>query len=380
MSTSTAIYAFSGDPITYGHIDIIKRAAAVFDKIIVGIGVNPSKKYMFSLAERELMAKKSLQNLKNVKVLSFTGLLVDFAYEHNAGVIVKGARSATDVEYEQTLHQMGESQKLGIDTFILFTRPELAHVSSSSVKAIQKEQGLIHECVPLFVKQYLEEKMSGQYIVGLTGEIGVGKTYVGEKFVELGRARGLEVHNIDLDKIGHQIQEKLTQAKYQQIRKTIIKKFGKKVAHQNGTINRKILGEIVFEDQEKLEELNQIMYTPILVRLRRELQGKKGLIFFNAALIIEASMTYLCNHNMILVKADKATQQHRLLARNLTKQQIKRRLDSQYDFMTKKKTLEKVIKKDQQGQIWIVNNNGQNTDKNIQKCFEAVITSLKFGK
>jgi pantetheine-phosphate adenylyltransferase/dephospho-CoA kinase len=375
----TAIYAFSGDPITYGHIDIIKRAAAVFEKVIVGIGVNPDKKYMFSLEERELMAKQSLQTLKNVEVLPFTGLLVDFAYEHSVTVIVKGVRSASDVEYEQTLHQMGESQKLGIDTFMLFAKPELAHISSSAVKALQKEQGLIHELVPMFVKQYLEEKMSGQYIIGLTGEIGSGKTYVGKKFVDLGKEQGIEVHNIELDEIGHQIQEKLTQPKYQQIRETIIKKFGKKVANKKGLIDRKVLGEIVFEDQQKLAELNEIMYTPILVRLRKELKDKKGLIIFNAALTIEAGMTYLANNNFVVVNADKRTQEERLKARKLSKQQMKRRLKSQYDFLAKKKALKDVIRKDKHGHIWTVINFGPNAEESIQKIFDKIVGEFKLG-
>ena len=118
----SAIYAFSGDPITFGHIDIIKRAATVFDRVVVAIGCNPAKKYLFSQEERTEMARRSLLNLKNVEVKTFQGMLVDFAYENNIDVIVKGIRSTTDFEYEMSLHNLGESQKLGIDTFILFTQ------------------------------------------------------------------------------------------------------------------------------------------------------------------------------------------------------------------------------------------------------------------
>jgi len=115
-----ALYALSGDPITHGHLDIIQRAAKAFDQLIVAIGINQLKNYLFSLEEREEMARRSLANLKNVKVSSFTGLLVDFAYENNVDVIVKGVRSNQDFEYEHNLHLMSESQRLGIDTFLLF--------------------------------------------------------------------------------------------------------------------------------------------------------------------------------------------------------------------------------------------------------------------
>lgn len=364
---NTAIYAFSGDPITLGHVNIVERATRIFDEVIVAIGANPDKTYMFSLEERAEMAAHSLQFLKNVKVTSFRGMLTDFAYEQGVNVIVKGIRDDSDFEYERYLDQLGDSQKLGIDTVLLFADPTLAHVSSGAVKAIQKEQGLIHEYVPLFVKQKLEKTLSGQFIVGVTGEIGVGKSYVCEKMVELGKEVGLEVHNIELDFLAHDIYEKLTEPRYEEVRKTIIKEFGDKVKNKNGVVNRKILGEIVFSDPKKLKRLNEIMYTPILVRLRRELYGKKGLILLNAALIAESDMAYLSNNNVILVKVDEKTQKKRLQDRKLSPEQIKTRLQSQYDFVGKKKLLEKIVKRDGQGNIWVMESKGAGVENEIKK-------------
>lgn len=374
----SAIYAFSGDPITFGHLDIIKRAAAVFDRLMVAIGVNPSKRYLFSLEERTEMARRSLLNLANVEVKSFSGMLVDFAYENNINVIVKGVRSSNDFEYEMSLHNLGESQKLGIDTFILFAKPSLAHISSSAVKDIQKEQGLIQDYVPPYVKQCVEAKLSGQYIIGLTGEIGAGKSYVGEKLVELAKAMNLEAHNIELDHLSWQIQDDLKEEKYAVVRKQIVDTFGAEVGNVDGSINRKALGEIVFADQKKLERLNEIMDTPILVRLRRELKDKKGLIFLNASLLAEAGMGQLSNYNMILLSVDEVTQEKRLLSRDLDKEQIKRRLMSQYDFAHKKAQLEKEIAENKQGKLWVLENKSADDSKikemlqNILNYFELV--------
>jgi pantetheine-phosphate adenylyltransferase len=360
-----ALYALSGDPITHGHLDIIQRAAKAFDQLIVAIGVNPLKDYLFSLKEREEMARRSLVNLNNVKVSSFTGLLVDFAYENNIDVIVKGVRSNQDFEYEHNLHLMSESQRLGIDTFLLFTKPELTHISSSAVKEIQNDQGLIQDYVSPYVKQCLEEKLSKQYIVGLTGEIGSGKSYIGESLVELAQKDGVSLHNLELDLLSQQIQQDLSEEKYTLVRKEIIKTFGEGVAKSDGSIDRKALGEIVFADAQKLAKLNQIMHTPILVRLRKELKNKKGLIVLNAALLAETEMMDLSNYNLILLNVADGVQERRLIKRGLNKEQIKRRLLSQYDFDKKKKIIEKAIAQKQHGKLFILDNSQENNEATI---------------
>ncbi len=369
------MYAFSGDPITYGHIDIIARSSQAFDRVVVGIGINPDKKYMFSLEERREMAQRSLSRFSNVDVVSFQGLLVDYAYEHGIGVIVKGVRNAADFDYEMVLHQVGESQKLGVDTHILFARPELAHISSSAVKGIQKEQGLIHEYVPLYVKQCLEARVSRQYILGVTGEIGAGKSYVSQQFAKLGEQKGIAVHDIELDQIGHQILGELKQPRYHEVRKQIADTFGQRVRREDGTIDRKYLGDIVFAEADALIRLNKIMKTPLLVRLRRQLYGKQGLILFNAALIAESDMAYLCNNNVVLVYADKQTQESRLASRGLTSEQMQRRLGNQFGYGEKKDKLGQVIDRDNQGKIWVVDNSKGKDE--IERTFNEVVLELK---
>lgn len=370
-----AMYAFSGDPITYGHINIIERASKAFDNVVVGIGINPSKKYTFNLEERTEMAQRALAKFQNIEVASFRGLLVDYAYENNIGVIVKGVRNTADFDYENILHQVGESQKLGIDTHILFAKPELAHISSSVVKEIQKEQGLIHGYVPLYVKQCLEDRISGQHIIGITGEIGAGKSYISKRFVELGHERGLEVHNIELDHIGHQIIGELKESRYEEVRSKIVEAFGESVRKKDGTIDRQSLGEIVFNNPDALKKLNGIMSIPLSVRLRKELYGKKGLILYNAALIAESNMSHLCNNNTVLVYADKQTQKTRLSSKNITPDQMQRRLQSQFNFKEKKNKLEETIERDAQGKVWVIDNS-EGSD-NIEKTFNDVISEFK---
>jgi len=371
-----AIYAFSGDPITLGHIDIIKRAAKVFDELIVGIGVNPNKKYLFTPEERKTIARKALAELKNVVVISFKGLLVDYAYENNIPIIIRGIRNSNDFNFELMLYQIGETQKMKIDTFFIPSRQEMAHISSSAAKELQLEQGLIHEYVPLFAKQKIEEKLSKQYIVGITGEFGVGKLYICEKMEELGKQVGVDVHTIDIDKISREILENLTEPVYVELRKSIMQEFGNGIKSNRNFINSKTLGKILFEDLNKLNRFNQITYKPLLLRLRRELYGKKGIIMLNSDLILESEMAYLCNNNIILVKANKEAQLKRIKQRDYTEEQIDNRLASQYTADKKEKLIKVQIAKDEQGMLFQIDNSNPGNMENIKLLFNKILETF----
>ena len=374
-----AIYALSGDPFHNGHLDIIRRASRVFDEVVVAIGVNLDKQYLFSLKERLTMASRSVASIPNVHVTSFEGLLVDYAYEQGFDIIIKGVRNSKDMEFENLLHLVGESQELGIDTFVLFSRPELMHVSSSAIKALQIEEGFIHRYVPLNVKQCLEAKISGQYILGITGEIGAGKSHVVDRFLELAQGRKLSIHSIVLDDLGLQILEELTEPSYLQVREQIVREFGSAVLNPDGTISRKNLGDIVFSDNLQLDRLNRIMEKPLMVRVRRELRGKKGLILVTAALIAESNLTHLCNNNVVLVTCDKASQERRLRQRAMTPAQIQRRLQSQFSEREKKEKLQALIHQANQGSLWVVDSSDASSRSAIARTFEEVLRYFPMG-
>ena len=259
MKPTKAIYAFSGDPITYGHIHIIERAAKIFNELIVGIGINPAKKYLFTLDERLDLASKALAKYGNVKVAAFQGLLVDFAFENDIPVIIRGLRNSEDFNMEIMLHQIGESQKCNIETIFFPSSQNMGHISSGATKALQLEQGFVFEYVPLNVKQKLEEKLSGQYIIGITGEIGAGKSFVSNKLATIAEKFGVPFHVVDLDKIAHQILESLTQPLYKELRATLIKTFGEMIKNEDGYIDRKRLGKILFNSTEKLQQFNELI-------------------------------------------------------------------------------------------------------------------------
>lgn len=239
----------------------------------------------------------------------------------------------------------------------------------------QKKQEFIRKHIPLYIKQTYEELIKKQYIIGITGEIASGKSYVTNKFLELGNTKGIKTHNIDLDYIGHQILGDLKQPIYDEARTQIVETFGVKVRNDDGTINRKNLGTIVFSDSQELDKLNKIMKIPLATGLNNELYGKTGLILFNAALIAENNKSYISNNNTVLIYVNKETQEKRLRARGLNEEQIIKRLGSQYSFLKKKEKLEDAIKKEDHGKIWVVDTSEGSNE--IEMTFERVISDLK---
>mgnify|MGYP002554453741 CR=1 FL=1 len=154
-----AIYPGSFDPVTFGHLDVIRRAASMFDELTVSVLNNTQKTPLFSVEERVKILEKATKDLPNVKVDSFSGLLIDYAKRKDVHVAIRGLRAITDFEYELQIAQTNSKLSNGeLDTMFLTTRLEYAYLSSSSVKEIAQFHGDVSQCVPDFVAELLYEK------------------------------------------------------------------------------------------------------------------------------------------------------------------------------------------------------------------------------
>ncbi len=154
-----AIYPGSFDPVTYGHLDVIKRAAKIFDELTVSVLDNHLKTPLFSVEERVNILKEATKDMPNVKVESFTGLLIDYAKVKNINVAIRGLRAITDFEYELQIAQTNRKLSNGeLDTMFLTTSLEYAYLSSSSIKEIASFNGDISQCVPDFVAKLVYAK------------------------------------------------------------------------------------------------------------------------------------------------------------------------------------------------------------------------------
>lgn len=155
-----AIYPGSFDPVTLGHLDVIKRSSKIVDELIVGVLNNNLKTPLFSVEERVKMLSESVKNLQNVKVMSFEGLSVDFAKQIEAQILVRGLRAVTDFEYELQMSQTNHKLNPEIDTIFFNTSIEYAYLSSSTVKEIAAFGGDISDFVPSFLVDKIYEKLN----------------------------------------------------------------------------------------------------------------------------------------------------------------------------------------------------------------------------
>lgn len=157
---SIAVCPGSFDPITYGHLDIIRRGAKVFDKVYVGVLNNSSKHPLFTMEERVQLIEEVTRDIPNVTVDSFSGLLVDYAKSVNATAILRGLRAVSDFEYEMQITSMNRLLNDEIETFFMMTNNQYSFLSSSIVKEVAKYNGKLSEFVPPIVEKELQKKYS----------------------------------------------------------------------------------------------------------------------------------------------------------------------------------------------------------------------------
>lgn len=158
MSTK-AIYPGTFDPITNGHLDIITRAACMFDKVILAIAASPSKKPMFDLNERVTLATDAISHLTNVEVVGFSDLMANFARAQQANILIRGLRAVADFEYEMQLAHMNRHLMPELESVFLMPSKEWSFISSTLVKEVARHHGDVTHFLPVNVHQALMEKL-----------------------------------------------------------------------------------------------------------------------------------------------------------------------------------------------------------------------------
>lgn len=150
------IYAGTFDPITNGHLDVIRKASQLFGKVIVAVAKNPSKQPLFELEKRVELVKESCMEFGNIEVIGFSGLLADFAKQHNAKALIRGIRGADDIDYEIQLAQLNQKLSGSLETIFFPPSVEWRYLSSTMVREIYRHHGDVSQFVPQVVKNALK--------------------------------------------------------------------------------------------------------------------------------------------------------------------------------------------------------------------------------
>jgi pantetheine-phosphate adenylyltransferase len=151
----------SFDPITFGHLDIVERASSIFDEVVIAVMVNQTKKTLFTVEERIEMTKEVTSKFPNVKVDSWSGLLVDYCKKNDISIIVKGLRAVTDFDYELQMSQIN-LQLQGVETLFISTAPAHSFLSSSLVKEIASHGGDVSSYIPAALLERLKDRLAGK--------------------------------------------------------------------------------------------------------------------------------------------------------------------------------------------------------------------------
>ncbi|HEV8541438.1 MAG TPA: pantetheine-phosphate adenylyltransferase [Verrucomicrobiae bacterium] len=154
----TAVYPGSFDPITNGHLDVIQRAARLFDRVVVAVAVNESKNPLFTMAQRRELATRAIRDLKNVEVDTFTGLLVDYVVAKGGEAVIRGLRAVSDFEFEFQLALMNRKLNERVETIFMMPKETYTFVSSRMIKEIARLGGNVSTFVPAHVEAALQEK------------------------------------------------------------------------------------------------------------------------------------------------------------------------------------------------------------------------------
>lgn len=155
----TALYPGTFDPVTHGHLDVIRRAAKIFDKVVVAVAISAKKKTWFSLAERHAMMVEATKGISGVKIVTFDGLLVEFARSQKIGVIVRGLRAFSDFEYEFQMALSNRKMAPDVETVFLMTSETHSYVSSTVVREVSELGGDTSQFVPPVVQKALRRRL-----------------------------------------------------------------------------------------------------------------------------------------------------------------------------------------------------------------------------
>lgn len=357
------LFAGSFDPPTKGHEDIIRRARAECDHLVVAVLKNEEKMPTFTTVERAAMLRRIVSDLDGVTVLESADLLVDVILREDIQILFRGIRDEKDQAYEDRqlgYHKLILASNRFPKVHFLTARPDLRDVSSSLVKSFVSLDVDVSWMVHRFVKARLHMSLKDQIFLGLTGQMGTGKTHVAQCLVRDFNARNLSASYLNLDAVVRDLYEEQS-AGAQAVRDALARHFGERVLTNNRTgVDRLVLKTEVAKIANKaaLTYLHNLTAPHVDRLIRQFVRGKKGLIIVEWAQLCENEMDYLVDGNAVVVESPD--QQEFLQTRGAT-DFFKAVGSAQWSADQKIHYLQNAAQKHGHGQVW----------RHVNRCGES---------
>ena len=377
------LVALSADPITFGHLDLVRKAAKMCEQVIVLVAINDRKRdsYLFSLRERIAMTRRAIteQGLRNVRVIGSAGLLIDVYLKEGCDALVRGIRNSDDRIYEETQMTLHTIVLPELEGHIEYIEAEehLKLLSSTMVKAFASHHLDVSDFVPAFVKQALEERILGQYKIAVTGTIAVGKSFVASQLVERVRAMDKPAHHLNIDQLIRELYAE-DSAGAQMMREAMADILGDEVLteHRND-VNRGVLAKHLFAKDcpQELREQIERLTTPHVMRKYREfLNGKEGLIVLEWAQLAEMCVSKWTNHHVIVV--DSPDKEAFAAMRGIEKTRLEELAKVQRTAAEKVEAIQKEMTKGHHGLVLCYQNYLRPTVEEAQKDIASLVDQV----
>ncbi len=375
-----AIFPLSADPITKGHLSLIKRSLSITKKLFIVILNNKTKKPLFSLLERKSLLEKCSLDFSRISIIAEDTMLVDIAKRVGVKVIIRGIRTPFDIQNEMDFNHVYLKQNPELEFIYFLAKTEFKNISSSLAKSLLSRGGNVKEYFSLPVKKALEEKVLGQYRLIVTGVIASGKTLIVKKIIQNLKAQNINALEIDFDKIVKEIYEKINNPNYKKYKKKLLEYF---FPHSASAINltQEMIKKKVFNgDLQKNLEFLQNTLNPIIHQLYQEkIKNQKGIIFLNAPLGAEYDMLGEGNNQVFFIEVSLEKQKKYLQAREpkITNELLHKKIKAAKTNQKKRKIIDKIITRDKYGSVITYKNNFPLDEKKVKSLAEKIIKHFK---
>ncbi|MEK7614961.1 MAG: dephospho-CoA kinase [Patescibacteria group bacterium] len=348
--------ALSADPITFGHLHLIETARDQCDTLVVLIANNDMKANgsLFTLEERTEIARRTTAHMPRVEVMSSNDLLVDIFLAQGCDVLFRGIRNEEDRAYEerQMAYHALIYPPIADQIMYLPSSPAFTHISSTLVKAFANHHVDSSAMVPLLVKQRMEERLHGQFKLGVTGEIATGKSWICHAVCEKARQSGLDAHTINIDELLRSLYLEQTPGT-QRLREEIAQHIGDHVlCADRTTLDRHKMAETLFDATTSSDvriAIEQLVRPHIDRLFRAALQGKHGLILIEWAQLAQMQLGNWTNNHVLLVESEDRPEFAR--ERGINTERLMRMKELQWDADHQADALEQRAMRDGHGSV-----------------------------